>query len=191
MDEESPKISIGLSALTVVIILNLSVTILIAKNKRNGSAANVFIAAYALNEAICCFIGALRWSLKGIFKINVVNPFGCQVFFFITETSIALSFFFFLTIFVTITKLKQIRLRTVCVVIFVEVIVSAIYARPFIVYNDTDSSNGGSFCTKKYKYEGERTKTLIMRLGREASCLILAGIVLMTNCKQFKFGKSD
>jgi hypothetical protein len=188
MNAESPKMWLGLSALTVAIILNLSVIILIAKNKRNWSAVNVFIVAYALNEAIFCFSGAIRWSLNGIFKIPVATPVGCEVFFFVMETTLVLNVFILPTIFVTIAKLKQMRLRIVCAVILVEIVTSAIFALPFVYYYEVNPSNGKSICVKHWNAKDNRREK--MRLVHEFACFILAGIVLMMNRKQFKFGKS-
>jgi hypothetical protein len=184
MDEETQKLlreSIRLSAKSIILIFDLLMVILIAKNKRNWSAVNVFIAAFALTDAI--------YSLpsKKIFQNSVDTEMGCKVFGFIMEMTYVLRFFILPTIFVTIAKFKQIRLRTVCAVIVVEIVVSAVCSLPFVNHYKLRESDENSVCV--FLWNGVIGK-IRMRLVCEASCLFLAGSVLMMNRKQFKVGKS-
>jgi hypothetical protein len=185
MGEEKPD-WFKLSALTVVLILNLSVIIVIAKNKRNWRAVNVFIAGFALNGANLC------WPLLEIFKTYHYTQKGCKVHSFIGHTSLILSYFILPTIFVIIVKFKQMRWRAVCVVILVEFAVSAICALPFVYHYEVHDDGERNTCVVRFnpQEEGMKKQVLMSQLIREALCLILALMILVAKHKRFKFGRS-
>jgi hypothetical protein len=195
MDEQTQSLLLKcfqLSALTVVIILD-ALIILIAKNKRYWSAESVIIAVFALTEAIYCFSWAIHcWPLIISFNYPLLTRVGWKFHYFTTEMSYILRYFTLSTIFVIIAKFKQMRLRTVCVVIFVEFAASATYALHMVYYNEVYGFKDVFALRWIHEETGEKTmkNILLLRLAGEALCFILAGTVLMTNRKQFKFGKS-
>jgi hypothetical protein len=168
---------IELSAYTVVIIVNALIIIRIVENKLYLNTVNVFIAMFALSEAINICLGLF---LTFIFVDTEVK---CIVYGFIAYLSLTLEFVFLPTMFVIIAKFRQMRLRTVGAVILIEVAASVICAL-LIVYDVFKSKEGCNMCGREENISYQMTKAC------EAVCFILAGSVLMKNRKQFKFGKS-
>jgi hypothetical protein len=182
MIDEEVTLWIELSAYAVAAILDILVIILVVIKKRNWSAVNVFIAAFALADAVFLF----PWDFDEAFEINTTLQ--CKMYSFVVESSNFLRFSFLLTTFVVIVKFKKMQLKKAFKVILLELAASStlimLLVNHFVDYEE-------DICGVTWNHNDSKMKNvLIMRSTFQAFSYILTGIILMMNHKQFKLGKS-